>query len=51
MFVANLHNEETSLATALSTAARLQAYLVLLPGAGTFIVLHGLHQWVTVPPS
>ncbi len=50
-FVANLHDNETALATALSPAARLQAYLALLPGSDTFFVLHGLHRWVIVPPS
>jgi hypothetical protein len=50
-FVANLHDKATALAMALSLAARLQAYLALLPNADTFVVLHGLHRWVTVPPS
>ncbi len=35
----------------LSLAARSQAYLALLPNANTFVVLHGLHRWVTIPPS
>jgi hypothetical protein len=29
----------------------LQAYLALLQKANTFVVVHGLHQWVTAPPS
>ncbi len=39
------------MAKALSPAARLQAYVALLPDADTFVVLHGLHRWVTVLPS
>ncbi len=50
-FLASLHNEATALAMALSPAAKLQAYLALLPKANTFIVVHRLHRWVTVPPS
>jgi hypothetical protein len=50
-FVARLHDEAMALATALSPAAKLQAYLALLPKADTFAVVHGLHRWVTVPPS
>ena len=26
-------------------------YLALLPNSDVFIVLHGLHRWVTTPPS
>jgi hypothetical protein len=50
-FVASLHNEAMALATALSPAAKSQVYLALLPKANTFVVVHGLHRWVTVPPS
>jgi hypothetical protein len=50
-FVASLHDEAMALAMALSPAAKLQAYLALLPKANTFVVVHGLHRWVTVPPS
>jgi hypothetical protein len=50
-FVANLHDKARALATTLSPAARLQAYLALLSNANTFVVLHGLHRWVTVLPS
>jgi hypothetical protein len=50
-FVASLHDKATALATALSPAAKLQAYLALLQKADTFVVVHGLHQWVTIPPS
>jgi hypothetical protein len=39
-FVANLHDKARALATVLSPAARLQAYLALLPNANTFVVLH-----------
>jgi hypothetical protein len=42
-FVANLYDEADAIAMALSPAARLQAYLAMLPNAGTFVVLHGLH--------
>ncbi len=50
-FVANLYNEVDAVAMALSLAARSQAYLAMLPNADTFVVLHGLHRWVTIPPS
>ncbi len=50
-FVANLYDEADAVAMALSPAARLQAYLAMLSNADTFVVLHGLHRWVTVPPS
>ena len=50
-FVAGLHDEEMALALALSEAARAQTYLALLPNSDVFIVLHGLHRWVTTPPS
>jgi hypothetical protein len=50
-FVANLYDEADVVAMALSPAARSQAYLAMLPNADTFVVLHGLHRWVTVPPS
>jgi hypothetical protein len=50
-FVANLYDKADAVAMALSPVARLQAYLAMLPNADTFVVLHGLHQWVTVPPS
>ncbi len=49
-FVANLYDEADVVAMALSPAARSQAYLAMLPNADTFVVLHGLHRWVTVPP-
>ncbi len=50
-FVANLYNKVDAFAMALSPAARLQAYLAMLPNTDSFTVLHGLHRWVTVPPS
>ncbi len=51
-FIASLHDKVTALAMGLSLAAKLQAYLALLPKADTFVVVHGLHRWVTVlPPS
>jgi len=50
-FVAGLHDEEMALALALSEAAMAQTYLALLPNSDVFIVLHGLHRWVTTPPS
>ncbi len=50
-FVASLHNNAMALSMALSPAAKLQAYLALLPKADTFVVVHGSHRWVTVPPS
>ncbi len=50
-FVASLHDKTVTLAIALSPAAKLQAYLALLPKADTFVVVQGLHRWVTVPPS
>ena len=49
--VASLHDEEMALALALSEAAMAQTYLALLPNSDVFIVLHGLHRWVTTPPS
>jgi hypothetical protein len=50
-FIASLHDKATALARALSLAAKSQAYLTLLPEADTFVVVHGLHRWVTAPPS
>jgi len=50
-FVANLHDEEMALTTALSPSAKAQAYLALLPNSDFFVVLHGVHRWVTTPPS
>ncbi len=50
-FVTNFYDEADAVAMALSPAARSQAYLAMLPNADTFVVLHGLHRWVTVPPS
>ncbi len=50
-FVANLYDKAVAVAMTLSPAARLQAYLAMLPNANSFVVLHGLHRWVTVPPS
>jgi hypothetical protein len=50
-FVASLHDEEMVLTTALSPSAKAQAYLALLPSSDFFVVLHGLHRWVTTPPS
>ncbi len=50
-FIASLHDKATALAMALTSAAKLQAYLALLLKADTFVVVHGLHWWVTVPPS
>jgi hypothetical protein len=50
-FNASLHNKATALAMALFLAAKLQAYLALLPKANTFVVVHGLQWWVTAPPS
>jgi hypothetical protein len=50
-FVASLHGEEMALSLALSPAAKAQTYLALLPNSDFFIVLHGLHRWVTSPPS
>jgi hypothetical protein len=49
-FFASLHDKATALATAFSLAAKSQAYLALLPKVDTFIVVHRLHWWVTVPP-
>ena len=49
-FVASLHDEEMALSLALSPAAKAQTYLALLPNSDFFIVLHGLHRWVTSPP-
>jgi hypothetical protein len=49
-FIANLQDKATALAMALSLAARLQAYLALLPNADTFVVLNRLHRWVIVLP-
>ncbi len=50
-FVASLHDEEMALSLAHSPAAKAQMYLALLPNSDVFIVLHGLHRWVTTPPS
>ncbi len=50
-FVASLHDKEMALSLALSPAAKAQTYLALLPNSDFFIVLHGLHRWVTTPPS
>ena len=50
-FVASLHDEEMAFASALAPSAKAQTYLALLPNSDFFIVLHGLHRWVTTPPS
>jgi hypothetical protein len=50
-FVPNLHDKEMALTTALSPSAKAQAYLALLPNSDFFVVLHGVHRWVTTPPS
>ena len=50
-FVASLYNKEMALSLALTPAAKAQTYLALLPNSDFFIVLHGLHRWVTTPPS
>jgi hypothetical protein len=50
-FVPSLHDKVTALSMVLSQAAKLQAYLAQLSKADTFVVVHGLHRWVTVPPS
>jgi hypothetical protein len=41
--VQELFDKADAAAFALSPAARLQAYLAMLPNANTFVVLHGLH--------
>jgi hypothetical protein len=41
--VHELFNKADAAAFALSPAARLQAYLAMLPNANTFVMLHGLH--------
>jgi hypothetical protein len=41
--VHELFDKADAAAFALSPAARLQAYLAMLPNADTFVVLHGLH--------
>jgi hypothetical protein len=41
--VHELFDKVDAAAFALSPAARLQAYLAMLPNANTFVVLHGLH--------
>ena len=50
-FVASLHDEEMALSLAFAPAAKAQTYLALLPNSDFFVVLHGLHRWVTTPPS
>ncbi len=50
-FIANLHNKEMALTTALSPSAKAQTYLALLPNSDVFAVLHGLYRWVTTPPT
>jgi hypothetical protein len=41
--VHELFDKADAAAFTLSPAARLQAYLAMLPNADTFVVLHGLH--------
>jgi hypothetical protein len=50
-FAASLYDEDMALSLALAPAAKAQTYLALLPNSDFFIVLHGLHRWVTTPPS
>jgi hypothetical protein len=50
-FVATLRDKSTALATALAPEAAAQAYLTLDLEAKLFLVVHGLHWWVSIPPS
>jgi hypothetical protein len=50
-FVATLHDESTTLATALAPEAAAQAYLTLDLESKLFLVVHSLHWWVSTPPS
>jgi hypothetical protein len=51
IFIATLLDKSTALATALVPEAAAQAYLTLDLKAKTFLVVHGLCQWVSSPLS
>jgi hypothetical protein len=50
-FVPMLHDESTALATALAPEAAAQVYLTLDLEDKLFLVVKGLRQWVSTPPS